>query len=66
MHDGGVLGVAGLDEHAARTIAAAGAARDLHQELEGALGRAEIGHRERGVGVDDADQRDPREDRALW
>src|SRR5262249_46377651 len=43
---GVVIGIVGLDENAAREIAAAGAAGNLREELEGALGGAEVWHRE--------------------
>ena len=45
--------------------AAPGAARDLGQELERALGGAEVGKAEPDVGVDHADQRHAREVVAL-
>ena len=63
--DGRVLRVARLDEDRARTLAAARATRHLDEELETALGRAEIRHGERGVGVDHADQRHVRKIVAL-
>ena len=47
----------GLDEHAPRLVAAAGAARDLLDLLEAALGRAKVAAGEAEVGIDDADQR---------
>ncbi len=56
-----MLGIARLDEHRAGAIASPGPARDLHEDLERALGRAKVGHRERRVGVDDTDQRDARQ-----
>ena len=50
-----------LHDRLARLLAAAGAAGDLRQQLEGPLGGAEIGQAEADVGRDDADQRDARE-----
>ena len=47
----------GLDEHAAGLVAAAGAAGDLLDLLEAALGGAEVAAGEAEVGVDHADQR---------
>ncbi len=57
----GMLGIEGLHDHASRSLPASGAARDLGQELERALGGAEIGQAERLVGRHDADERDARE-----
>ena len=47
----------GLDEHAAGLVAAAGAAGDLLDLLEAALGGAKIAAGEAEVGIDHADQR---------
>ena len=55
-----VVGKFGLDEHFAGQRGAPGAPADLHQLLEEALGRAEIGGVERRVGADHADQRQAR------
>jgi hypothetical protein len=49
----------------ARVLAPPGAPGDLADELEGALGGAEVGLGERGVGVDDADEADIGEVEAL-
>ena len=46
----------GLDQHAARLVAAPGAAGDLLDLLEAALGRAKVAALEAEVGVDHADQ----------
>ena len=46
----------GLDEHAARLVAAPGAAGDLLDLLEAALGRAQVAAGEAEVGIDHADQ----------
>ena len=46
----------GLDEDAAGLVAAAGAAGDLADLLEAALGRAQIAARQAEIGVDHADQ----------
>ena len=48
----------GLDEDFALHFAAAGAAGDLGEELEGAFAGAEIGHVQGEIGVDDPDQGD--------
>jgi hypothetical protein len=53
-----VVGLVGLDEDTARFVAAAGAARDLGEELEDALGGAEVREAEGEVCADDADERD--------
>jgi hypothetical protein len=47
----------GLDEHAPRLVAAAGAAGDLLDLLEAALGRAQIAALQAEIGIDHADQR---------
>jgi hypothetical protein len=60
-----MLGIARLNEHGAGPIASTRAPGDLHQDLEGSLRRTVIGHRERGVGVDDADERHARQIVAL-
>ncbi len=52
-----VLGVPRLHEHAPGHVAAAGATGHLNEELECALARSKVGDAERGVGVDDADER---------
>src|SRR5687767_12389603 len=62
---GVVARVVGLYEHATGETAAPRAPGDLRDELEGALGRAEVGHREPRVHRDDADQRHVREVVAL-
>ena len=59
--DGGGVGLEALDDRAPRVRAAAGAARDLRDELEGPLGRAEVGEGEGGVGADHADEAHIRE-----
>ena len=51
------VGLEGLDEHAAGGIPPA-PPRELGQELEGPLLRAEVGKAEAGVGVDDGRERD--------
>ena len=48
----------GLDQYLARFVGAAGAAADLHDQLEQALARAEIGAVQSLVGVQDSHQRD--------
>ena len=53
-----IIGQECLQDDAAGGIAAAGAAGDLGDQLEGALGGAEIGEGQGGVAADDADQRD--------
>ena len=58
-------GLEGLHDHRALEPSAARAARDLGEELEGALGGAEIRQLEREVGVEDPDQRHAREVQAL-
>src|SRR5439155_1151524 len=55
-HGARVLGTEGLHHHTPRGVATAGAARHLHEELERALGGAEVGHVERQVGEQDGDQ----------
>ena len=47
-----------LHQHAAGKLSAAGAAGDLRQQLEDALGGAEVGQPESGVRAHHADQRD--------
>ena len=61
QRDRRVLGVPGLHEDPPGHVAAAGAPRDLDEELEGALARPEVGDAERRVGVDDADERHVRQ-----
>ena len=51
------LGVVCLQDDPATQWAAPGSPRDLHQQLKGSLGGAEIGEIECGVRTDDADQR---------
>ena len=46
----------GLDEHAARLVAAAGAAGDLADLLEAALGGAQVAAGKAEIGIDHADQ----------
>ena len=58
------VGLEGLDEHAARRVAAA-AARELGDELERPLLGAEVRDREARVGVDHGGERDPGEVVAL-
>ena len=60
-----MVGHEGLHHHAPRLAAAPGAARHLGEELEGALGGAEVGQVEAEVRVHDADQADAREVVAL-
>ncbi len=55
---GGTVRRVGLDEDLALRFAAAGAAGDLGEQLEGALGGAEVGQVEREVGIEHADQGD--------
>ena len=50
------IGIVALDEDAARLVAAAGAAGDLADLLEGALGRAQVAAGQAQVRVDHADQ----------
>ena len=50
------VGIVGLDEDAARLVAAAGAAGDLLDLLEAALGRAQVAAGKAEVGIDHADQ----------
>src|SRR5437763_10807646 len=50
------IGIVGLDEYASGLVAAAGAAGDLLDLLEAALGRAQVAAGEAEIGVDDADQ----------
>ena len=50
------VGIVGLDEHAAGLVAAAGAAGDLLDLLEAALGGAQVAAGEAEVGIDHADQ----------
>ena len=49
-----VVGHVRLQDHLARRVAAPRAPRHLRQQLEGALGRAEVGDAEAHVGVDHA------------
>lgn len=56
--DGGAMRSEGLNEDLADAVAAAGAAGDLSQELEGAFAGAEIGKVEAEIGVEDSDQSD--------
>jgi len=60
-----MLGVAGLDQHFAGPVAAAGAARDLHDLLCEPLARAEIRAEQPLVRGQHDDQRDVREVVAL-
>ena len=60
-----MVGQVALQDHLARHVAAPGAARHLGQELERALGRAEVGQAEAHVGVDHAHQRHARKVVAL-
>ena len=53
-----VVGAVGLHQHPAGPVAPPGPAGHLRHELEGPLGGAEVGHVQRRVGVDHADQRD--------
>ena len=55
-----VIGKVGLDQHLARAGSAPGAARDLDQLREQALGGTEIGAEESAVGVEHAHQREGR------
>ena len=55
----------GLDEDFALDVAAAGAAGDLGEQLEGAFAGAEVRDDAGQVGVDDPDQRDVRKMQAL-
>ena len=55
----------GLDQHPARPRRPPGPARDLVEQLELALGGAQIAAREPEVAVDHADQREVREMMAL-
>ena len=52
--DGVVIRVDGLDQHDSGSLAAAGASAGLGEQLEGALGGAEIGEAEADVGAYDA------------
>ena len=52
-----MVGLARLDEHPARLVAASGPPRDLRQELERALRGTEVGEVQRGIRQHDADQR---------
>src|SRR6185437_9149307 len=63
--DDGVLGLPGLQQGAAGLLAASGAAGRLAQKLECVLGRARIAIGEPDVGVDDSNERQPREIMAL-
>ena len=51
-----MIGHPSLDIDDSRSLGAAGAARDLMQKLEGALGRAQIAAFETEIGVDHANQ----------
>ena len=51
-----MLGQVGLEQHPPRSLAPPGAARDLVEQLEGALGRAQIAALEAEIGIDHADQ----------
>src|SRR5271166_5437825 len=55
--DGVVVGEKCLQHNLARRVTATSASCDLGEQLERALGGAEVGKAERGVGADDADQR---------
>ena len=50
------VGVVGLDEHPSGLVAAPGAAGDLLDLLEAALGRAQVAAGQAEVGIDHADQ----------
>ena len=56
--DGGAVRGVGLDEDLAKLLATTGATGDLDEELEGALGGAEVGEVEGEVGVEHADEGD--------
>jgi hypothetical protein len=64
LHDG-MLGAEGLQQHPAGGFGAAGTAGNLVEELDGALGGAEVSAGEAEVGIDDADQRQMRKMPAL-
>src|SRR3954465_12128892 len=51
-----MLGLMGLQVADAAALLAAGAADDLMQQLERALGRARVAVRQTEIGVDDADE----------
>ena len=55
--DNGFVGQVGLDDHATRVLTATGATRDLLEEVERALPRAEVGHLEGVVGIDHTHER---------
>jgi len=55
-HDGRMLRRIGLDDHLAAEHAPAGASGDLRQQLEGALGRTQIGQVKQRVRGDDPHQ----------
>src|SRR5215813_14106527 len=55
-----MIRVARLQDDVPGAIAASGPPRDLREQLERALAGAEVRYVQRGVGVQDADQRDPR------
>ena len=59
--DGRVVGRVGLHHDAAGEVAAPGPARDLADQLEGALRPGVVGQAQREVGVDHPDQRDARQ-----
>ena len=59
--DGSVVGIVSLNEHAPGYVTAACSPRDLNEQLECALGRAEVREGERSVGVDDAHERHVRQ-----
>ena len=56
--DDRILGQVGLDDDLAGTIAAAGASRNLLQQIVGALPCSKIGELQRKVGIDHAHKRD--------
>ena len=53
-----VLGQVGLDDNLTGAISASGTARDLLQQIVGALPRSKIGQLEGKVGIDHAHKRD--------
>ena len=61
----GVLGKTGLDDHLASVRASPGASRHLREQLEAALGGAEVREVKAGVGGDHADESHLREVEAL-
>ena len=56
----GVVRILGLDQHFAGQVGPPAAPADLHQLGEEALGSAEIGGEQSGIGADGADQCQPR------